>query len=372
MADRESQPLLTGGGKPVLSESSPESRRLWLNFLLMCIFFSLNHGCVVSCLAYASSILGDTLGAYGSGALYICYSLTALLAAKPVVAMVGPQTGLMIGVTGYCIYIGGFLFAAVVSALAWPVFLLACIIGGTAGGILWPSQGRYFAKNAKLYSESSGIAVDKVNATFAGYFAASYLGFEMITKLLATILYLFFPDSAYYIVFSVYTVIAFVSCFMVFGLDKLDELGTREFSWETAKSQVFSVIMIVCTDLRLALMIPFQVSFGFASSFIPYYVLGTVVSDYIGTTYVGLLSALIVLAGASTAIPSAYLANAIGKPFVMTVGGACIAFAGYAFYFFTDAELGTWTMIVIYLTVYGLGRGTWVSYAIAQPCKQIS
>jgi fucose permease len=90
--------------------------------------------------------------------------------------------------------------------------------------------------------------------------------------------------------------------------------------------------------------------------------LGTVVSDYIGTTYVGLLSALIVLAGASTAVPSAYLANAIGKPFVMTVGGSCMAFAGFAFYFFTDAQLGTWTMIVVYLTIYGLGRGTWVSF----------
>ena len=99
-------------------------------------------------------------------------------------------------------------------------------------------------------------------------------------------------------------------------------------------------------------------AFGFASSFVPYYVLGTVIadSDSLGTTYVGLLSAVIVATGASMAIPAAWAANKFGKPLVMTVGGACLALAGFAFFVLSDAQLGTWALIVPYLVVYGIGR----------------
>lgn len=35
---------------------------LYLNFVIMSLAFSCNHGCVVSCLAYATSELGNDLG----------------------------------------------------------------------------------------------------------------------------------------------------------------------------------------------------------------------------------------------------------------------------------------------------------------------
>jgi hypothetical protein len=44
-----------------------EAKRLKRNFMLMCVAFSANHGCVVACLAYASSELGDLMGGYGGG-----------------------------------------------------------------------------------------------------------------------------------------------------------------------------------------------------------------------------------------------------------------------------------------------------------------
>lgn len=85
----------------------------------MSIAFSFNHGCVVSCLAYATAELGNDLGGYGSGALYVCYALTAFLLSKPVVTMIGPKRGLLAGVSGYCVYVAGFLFAVVSSSASW-------------------------------------------------------------------------------------------------------------------------------------------------------------------------------------------------------------------------------------------------------------
>ena len=79
----------------------------------MCFAFSCNHGAVVSCLAYASTELGPVVGGYGSGCLYVCYSLTAFFLSKPLVSMIGPKKGLLFGLGGYVLYVAGFLFALI-------------------------------------------------------------------------------------------------------------------------------------------------------------------------------------------------------------------------------------------------------------------
>lgn len=352
----ETDPMLKGDDEQQLASSS----RLLRNFLTMCIAFSTNHGCVVSCLAYASTQLGNDLGGYGSGCLYVFYALTAFFLSKPVVSIVGPKNGLLLGVSGYCVYVGGFLFAILVPSLAWPVFLVSASIGGIAGGLLWTSQGRYFAKNASEYAKDTGLSPEQVNATFAGYFASLYLGLETITKVLATLIFLFHKDSAPSIIFTSYAVLAFLSCFIMISISDLAE-EKKEANCSTIKANVEAIAIQLYVDPKLTLMLPFQIAFGFASSFVPYYVFGTVIadSDNLGGTWVGLLSAIIVLTGASMSMPSSWLANKFGKSFVMTVGGICLSFAGFAFFVFTDEQLGTWSMIVPFLIIYGIGRGTW-------------
>jgi hypothetical protein len=79
-----------------------QGNSLYRNFVLMCIAFSLNHGAVVSCLAYSTTELGNDLGSRSSGILYTCYALTALFVSKPFVASLGPKYALLAGVTGVC------------------------------------------------------------------------------------------------------------------------------------------------------------------------------------------------------------------------------------------------------------------------------
>jgi MFS family permease len=59
------------------------------------------------------------------------------------------------------------------------------------------------------------------------------------------------------------------------------------------------------------------------------------------------------------AIPSSWAANTFGKPPVMVIGGVCLAFVGFALFVASNAQLGTWLLITIYLVIYGMGRGTW-------------
>jgi hypothetical protein len=53
---------------------------------------------------------------------------------------------------------------------------------------------------------------------------------------------------------------------------------------------------LIYKDVRVQLIVPFQVAFGFASSMIVFYVMGTVIADspYLGKEYVGFLAALVV------------------------------------------------------------------------------
>ena len=62
---------------------------LYRNFYFMSIAFSINHGCAVTCLAYASTELGNEMGSATSGILYVGYAITAFLLARPLVAALG-------------------------------------------------------------------------------------------------------------------------------------------------------------------------------------------------------------------------------------------------------------------------------------------
>lgn len=343
---------------------------LYRNFYAMSVAFALNHGCVTVCLAYASSMLGDDMGAVSNGCLYVSYAVSAFILAKPLVAALGPKNGLSLGVIGYCVYTLSFLLALLflevtvdTKSLSWLLSVVGAVVGGAAGGLLWTAQGRYFARTATLYSQQTRQPLEAVNADMIAVFAAAFLGIETGVKLLATAFFLLFPSAAPAFIFSVYTIVALCSVFVVLHLEELDEDGTvgTLFTYKAASEEAGKVARLVYLDRRLALIIPFQIAFGFASSFVPYYVFGTVIDDSaaLGSEWVGLFSAVVVLTGAAAALPAAWAANRMGKPIVMTVGSVCLTFTGLAFYMWPDEKLGTLGVILPYLVIYGLGRGIW-------------
>jgi len=386
--------------------------QLYWNFMLMCIGFSVNHGCVVSCLAYSTAELGTELGGYGSGVLYVFYALTALLLSKPIVGSLGPKMGLILGCGGYCVYVCGF-FAAVIfkdGPAAWILFLVSCAVGGTAGGILWTAQGKYFTKNAELYSNAllrekranfaranniktrtgaasasplhapaleeggaSGEAeaaetageLKAATAAFAGLFATSYLGLETLCKVSSTAIFLIFTSGpGKTIVFASYASAAFIAAVLITRLNHLRDFGSGSLTWETVKGGALDAGALCFSDTNFALLIPYQINFGFVSTYVPFYIFGVIVnkSDSLGGNWVGCLSAIITLTGSLMALPAAWLSSKLGKagqPVLMVFGGLCTAAAGAILFFYSNEEIGTWKVIVPLLIIYGIGRGAW-------------
>eukprot|EP01038_Epipyxis_sp_PR26KG_P014205 gene14205-19059_t len=308
------------------SSQSPQSihnsNKIYMNFLSMTLSFSLNHGCVVSCLAYSSSLLGNQLGSVANGILYVSFAISAFLIANPLVISIGPKNGLLCGSVGYTIFVFGFLASLLLIYtfskwlvvfgfdMAWCIACPSSLIGGLAGGLFWTAQGRSFSRHAKLYSQSTGISVEKINSNFA---------------------------------------------------DDLDDIGTWEFSYKTISNHVGSAGRLIYSDPKLLLITPFQLSFGFTSSMITYYILGTIVSKsrFLGSSYVGLFAAITVLSGAVSSIPLANISNLFGKIHVLSIGSLCFVLVGFIMLMRTDEELGHWLPMLLYLTVFGIGRGVW-------------
>jgi hypothetical protein len=183
----------------------------------------------------------------------------------------------------------------------------------------------------------------------------------MLAKLGASILFSVFGYGGLYAVVLLYTSAVVGSCFIILSIKSLDIKGTWDISYRSISREAGAVARLAWKDKRLTMLLPFQLAFGFTSAFIPYYIFGTVVVDspHLGIRAVGVLSSLIVLVGALSAIPAAYMSNMVGKPYVIAIGGACIAIIGLFIFAFSDSSLGMWIAMIPLVSIYGLGRGVW-------------
>lgn len=342
---------------------NPDS--LYRNFYAMSISFAISHGCVVACIAYASTMLGSHLGSVTNGILYIGFTVSAFLMSKPIVNMIGSHTSLILGTIGYCIYVAGFLIAIlgydIFADIGWTISTITSVIGGIAGGLLWTAQGRYFAKHCKLFSETTSINIETVSADFAGLFASVFLWMELMTKVLPSVTYLAFGENGPFIIILFYAIISFGNCFLMGTLDDLGDTGTWVANYISISRDAGDAARLVYNEPRLSYLLPFQVAFGFASSFVPYYIFGTVVSGsvHLGPAYVGLFSALIDISGALISTPAAKFANKYNKLLVIIIGGCCFVVMGFSFLVLSDDALGHFIYIVPVLILYGVGRGIW-------------
>lgn len=168
-------------------------------------------------------------------------------------------------------------------------------------------------------------------------------------------------SGAAFIVFSLYTCVAILAlCFMT-QLDSLGEVGTWRFDSLALWQDALGTSLMLVSEPLLMLLVPVQFAFGFACSFVNYYVFGTIIADsvHLGSSYIGALSALVCFSGAVMAIPAGWVAKAHGKVGLMITGGLCLAAVGAGVLLRSNAQLSDWGPITIYLVIYGVGRGIW-------------
>jgi hypothetical protein len=131
-----------------------EESRLLRNFLFFALFFCITHASVDAILAFSTAELGYELGSRGSFVLYLLYTLSALLLAKPMVARLGAKNGVLFGLCGLICYVVSFFIALNTEheGAQEGIWILGAAMGGIGAGVLWTSQGAYYSLNAKAYA----------------------------------------------------------------------------------------------------------------------------------------------------------------------------------------------------------------------------
>jgi hypothetical protein len=87
-------------------------------------------------LAFSVAELGATLGSFGGFSLYICYTLSALFIAKPILKYVRSKFVVLIGLVSLLCYVMSFFLAIIVPASATGLYVTGSCIGGVGAGKL--------------------------------------------------------------------------------------------------------------------------------------------------------------------------------------------------------------------------------------------
>ena len=379
-----------------VSERGDNAKKLYLNFVVMSIYFSANHGSVTSVIALASSF-DPTLGSYSVGTLYGCYVLTAMFAGQYIIEATSAKNVLVWSLALYAVYVASYLIAVIFPAAAWPAVLFGATVGGIGAGTLWVGQGSYFKVNAQKYARASeGITEEEASGLFSSSFACAYLGLEVALKLTGSLVAEYGSDGGRYTVYAIYAVVSVVCTLLMTTVLDMDarkmpavdypiQLETEIAQSSERKTKQTAVCDKVMAALRLlknnpkcSLMIPTNVAFGFAVAFITSYIQGSVVgpvkdsdddeSQSHHESQVLLYSSLAVGVATLCSAPKFgfhALRERAGSPVVMLIGASCFAFVALqALILGHGKSTGTKslreTLWLLYV-VYGAGRSVWES-----------
>lgn len=342
------------------------------NFVYFSLFYSIVHASVDSVLAYATAELGKSLGAYGGFTLYIFYTFSALLLAKPFLSFFDSKFCVLCGLLGTLFYVCGFFVSIIFPALSWYIFISGAAIGGMGAGLLWTAQGAYYSINTEEYSKLNNENRIEVSHTLAAIFAGLYLGSDAIFKFFATIWYVIQEKtentfSWKILLFGFYTLLALIST-ILFKM-RILKLNSKDIppihSYENLlfdiSLQVFSVSNYILKVRNLQLLLPFQVTFGFAAGMVNGYMNGVVVKDSLGDGYIGLFSGLITLIAALIAYPCEYYSNKYknGALHIIILGASLFGFNGFMVSLMPKYIISNIACILLFYLSFGIARGIW-------------
>eukprot|EP00584_Thalassiosira_punctigera_P009227 CAMPEP_0172533496 /NCGR_PEP_ID=MMETSP1067-20121228/6177_1 /TAXON_ID=265564 ORGANISM="Thalassiosira punctigera, Strain Tpunct2005C2" /NCGR_SAMPLE_ID=MMETSP1067 /ASSEMBLY_ACC=CAM_ASM_000444 /LENGTH=323 /DNA_ID=CAMNT_0013318143 /DNA_START=43 /DNA_END=1010 /DNA_ORIENTATION=+ len=265
------------------SSSSFSSAEIRSNFLLMSALFAVNHGCTVSCLGLANARLGS-VGVWQSGALYASYTAAALFGASYFVKRFGARNGLVLGMGMSASYVTSFFLASLIAGwderwvwLQEVVAIGGALVGGVGSSILWVGQGTYFSCASQLFASTEGEEVGDVTGRFGGNFAFILLLFEVILRLLSTLL-IEMAGLSWMVILGIYSLLSILpTIFMTRVMDleryrhnNMGVLGMDDDSCDEGSSPLHkaaAAVDLLRHDPKTKYLAPVNILFGLSTAF---------------------------------------------------------------------------------------------------------
>ena len=360
----EEKSSLLGNANSDAEKRDIQAKLLHRNFLIVSILISCNLSSTFTSIAYANSEFGYNLGHFATGFYLLTLIISALLLSKPIIAIIGPKNTILIGLTGSCIYLFTYLVSIFIPSVAWFFFNAGAISGGIGNGLLWVAYGRYFTLNSKIYSSTTNLKLFDVHSTFSSTFTTIFLASEMIFKVLTTVIFILFEQNGEFIGFLLNFGIAVGTTIIFASVSELEEYGSWLYQSEVVTSNIYSVGRLIYEDSRLTLLIPYQISYGFITSFVNFYVFGTIIaeSSNLGIDWIAFLATVVLLIGSTVAIPTSWFTKLYDKKTVLLASSFIFIILSLFQVIFSDKTLGSLFFITIYLILYAIGTSIWVRF----------
>mmetsp|Transcript_53126 Transcript_53126/g.99570 ORF Transcript_53126/g.99570 Transcript_53126/m.99570 type:complete len:430 (+) Transcript_53126:66-1355(+) len=331
------------------------------NLRLMANCFGAVHAGVGALIVYSTSLFSERCGSIGNGVFYMMTLPGSLLLAVPLLAALGRRSCLTLSFCSYCIYC--LLFPIAMSlqqsgqetcTSPGPMLLfLGSSIAGLGAGILWTSQGSYFAHASKLLSRDGEEKA--CTAWLSGIFAVRYLAWEFAVKLLVSVVQ--YAEKERLSIAAV-SALAIVATAVFVRYEALP--GDQERQGIQA-SQVFDKLVSVVAlwpDPSIWLLSPTNIVFGFGSSFMNGYFNADIAAREVGTAFLGAFGAATV---ASAAL-SSWAYSSLGATYGKGLPLFCGALAGAITMCLAAGQMSGWKAgILSAYVLWGLSRGSYES-----------
>jgi len=341
------------------SKDSTPATGVRLNWHRVSFIVALNLGAGMSPRCFATSLLDEDVGYYGSALLYVSTCLVSLFVSCPVVMTLGQRRGLSVGMFLYSVYDGLFALATALprgSVGQWVVFLPASCLGGLAASLIWTAQGGYFGRSVAALAEATEMVRQNASAEQGSIFAVYFLIFEGCFKLM----------SAYALSKHLPPVLIFAACLLIgvatsLGAFTFADLGGNSaagVSRPSTREKLLNAVRL-WSDPVLWCLAPTNLTFGFTAAFLHGYVNANFTKPQLGSEYAGYFAAAVAFLAAVLSQGMGFASVCAGKGCFVLLGSACfLAIAGILLM----ADLSNWGLwLVVPYALQGVGRAVYES-----------
>ncbi|KAL6847363.1 hypothetical protein ACP4OV_023216 [Aristida adscensionis] len=230
---------------------------------------------------------GD-LGTVSLGILYTAFTVFAAVA-SPVVAWMGAKRSLVVGTSGYVL----FILANLVPT--WYTMVPASVYLGFAASIIWVGQGTYLTSAALSHARDNNLPEGPTLGNFTGEFWAVIASTQVIGNLLSFVLLRNGKDgggvTGKNLLFVVFLGCMIVGIVLMCLLSKRDEKCDKAPVHSSFKAML-KYIVAPLKDQRMLLIIPLMAYSGLQHAFVWAVFTKSIVTPVLGISGVGVAMAI--------------------------------------------------------------------------------
>ncbi|KAL6145961.1 hypothetical protein ACLB2K_056644 [Fragaria x ananassa] len=351
------KPLLRGDDSPVLMTQKKRTHArdvhiLSFSFLLIFLAFGAAQN-------LESSVNTDKgLGTTSLGIVYLSFALFSLVA-SPVVRALGSKTALMLGTTGYWLFIAVHLIKQ-----TWYIMYPISLYLGFASSIIWVEQGTYLTSAARSHARDNNLHEGTTIGNFNGEFWMMFACRQFVGNLLSLAILRDGSEGTpgqtkfLYVVFL---------CSMTLGIILLCFLSSRdnvEKEYQDSSHSFFASLICflksVITplfDVRMLLIIPLMAYTGLQQAFVWAEFTKYVVTPTLGMSGVGGVMAVYGFFDAICSLVAGRLTSGLKSISLIVSGGALLQAIVFIWLLVNYSQASELLSIVIMAALLGIGDG---------------